>query len=132
MSKRQKVFGRGTPNPIDIEVGRRIRVYRQQAGLSQTKLGNALNVTFQQIQKYEKGTNRIAPSRLEVIARECGVPVSAFMPSMDGQKGNSGPLPFGELQIHGAQDLLAAFGKIKSSKARIALVALVFEMVGSV
>ena len=54
------------------------------------------------------------------------------MPSLDGQKGNSGPLPFAELQINGAQDLLAAFGKIKNSKARAALVALVDEMVGRV
>jgi transcriptional regulator with XRE-family HTH domain len=132
MQKGQKTLGRKMPNPIDIEVGKRIRVYRQQAGLSQTQLGDALKLTFQQIQKYEKGVNRVAPSRLEVIASVCGVPVSAFMPSLDGQKGNSGPLPFAELQINGAQDLLAAFGKIKNSKARAALVALVGEMVGRV
>jgi transcriptional regulator with XRE-family HTH domain len=120
------------PNPIDIEVGKRVRVYRQQAGLSQTQLGDALKLTFQQVQKYEKGVNRVAPSRLEVIARVCGVPVSAFMPSLDSQKGNSGPLPFAELQINGAQELLAAFGKIKSRKTRAALVALAQEMAGRV
>jgi hypothetical protein len=54
------------------------------------------------------------------------------MPSLDGQKGNSGPLPFAELQIHGAQDLLAAFGRIKNGKARLALVAFVEAMVGHV
>ena len=129
MSKDQNAVVSKIPNPIDIEVGKGIRVYRQQAGLSQTDLGGALELTFQQIQKYEKGTNRVAPSRLEVIARVCGVPVSAFLPSLDGRKGNSGSLPFAELQIHGAQDLLAAFGKIKSSKARAALVALADEMV---
>jgi transcriptional regulator with XRE-family HTH domain len=132
MSKGQKMLGRKVPNPIDIEVGKRIRVYRQQAGLSQTQLGDALKLTFQQVQKYEKGVNRVAPSRLEVIARVCGVLVSAFLPSLDGQKGNSGPLPFAALQINGAQDLLAAFGKIKNSKARAALVALAHEMVGSI
>jgi transcriptional regulator with XRE-family HTH domain len=132
MPKTQKTLGRKMPNPIDIEVGKRIRVYRQQAGLSQTQLGDALKLTFQQIQKYEKGTNRVAPSRLEVIASVCSVPVSVFMPSLDGQKGNSGPLPFAELQINGAQDLLAAFGKLKNSKARAALVALVDEMVARV
>ena len=132
MPKGQKTLGRKMPNPIDIEVGKRIRVYRQQAGLSQTQLGDALKLTFQQVQKYEKGVNRVAPSRLEVIARVCGVPVSAFMPSLDGQKGNGGPLPFGELQINGAQDLLAAFGNIKNSKARAALVPLVHEMVGNI
>lgn len=120
------------PNPIDIEVGKRIRVYRQQARLSQTQLGDALKLTFQQVQKYEKGANRVAPSRLEVIARACGVPVSAFMPSLDGQKGNNGPLPFAELQINGAQELLTAFGKIKSRKTRAALVSLVEEVAGRI
>lgn len=132
MPRVEKRLGRSVPNPIDIEVGKRIRVYRQQAGLSQTELGDALKLTFQQVQKYEKGINRVAPSRLEVIARVCGVPVSVFMPSLDGQKGNSGPLPFADLQIHGAQDLLAAFGKIKNGKARLALVAFVEAMVGHV
>lgn len=132
MPKGQKTLGRKMPNPIDIEVGKRIRVYRQQAGLSQTQLGDALKLTFQQIQKYEKGVNRVAPSRLEVIARACGVPVSVFMPSLDGQKDKGGPLPFAELQINGAQDLLAAYGKIKNSKVRAALLALADEMVGRV
>ena len=132
MPKGQKALGRKMPNPIDVEVGKRIRVYRQQAGLSQTQLGDVLKLTFQQVQKYEKGVNRVAPSRLEVIAHECGVLVSAFMPSLDGQKGNNGPLPFAELQINGAQDLLAAFGKIKNSKVRAALVALVAEMINRV
>ena len=54
------------------------------------------------------------------------------MPSLDGQKDKGGPLPFAELQIHGAQDLLAAYGKIKNSKVRAALVALADEMVGRV
>jgi len=116
------------PNPVDVEVGRRIRAYRQSAGLSQTELGNALNLTFQQVQKYEKGLNRVAPSRLEVIARACGVPVSVFMPSLDEQKGDGGPLPFAELEIRGAQHLLAAFGKIKNNRTRATLVALAEEM----
>ena len=116
------------PNPIDIEVGKRIRVYRQRAGVSQSQLGDALKLAFQQVQKYEKGINRVAPSRLEVIARVCGVPVSVFMPSLDEQKDNRGPLPFAELEIRGAQDLLAAFGKIKNSGTRAALVALAEEM----
>ncbi len=82
------------------------------------------------MQKYEKGTNRVAPSRLEVIARMCQVPVSVFMPSLDERKPNSDPTPFGELGIFGAQDLLAAYSKIKSSKARAALVALAETMAG--
>jgi transcriptional regulator with XRE-family HTH domain len=128
----RKQFGSKRPSPIDIEVGKRIRVYRRQAGLSQTGLAQALALTFQQVQKYEKGINRVAPSRLEVIARVCGVPVSVFMPSLDEQKGNRGPLPFAELGIHGAQDLLGAFGKIRNSGTRAALVALAEAMVGGV
>ena len=75
MPRSQVIRGRKISNPIDIEVGKRIRVYRQRAKLSQTDLAGALNVTFQQVQKYEKGINRVAPSRLEVIARTCDVPV---------------------------------------------------------
>ena len=124
MPRIEKARSHKAPNAIDVEVGRRIRVYRQRAKLSQTQLGDELGLTFQQVQKYEKGANRIAPGRLEVIARVCGVPVSAFMPSLDNHKGTSGQLPFAELQINRAQDLLTAFGKIKSDKVRAALVAL--------
>lgn len=132
MARSKKTDSRDGPNPIDVEVGRRIRVYRNAAKLSQTDLGKALAVTFQQVQKYEKGVNRVAPSRLEVIAKVCRVPISVFLPSMDGQKGgNSEVLPFGSLQLHGAQDLLAAYSRIKNSKARGALVALAEEMAKS-
>jgi len=130
MSKARNAPGRKVPNPIDVEVGKRVRVYRQQAGISQAQLGDALKLTFQQVQKYEKGANRVASSRLEIIAHVCGVPVSAFLPSLDEKKGNRGPLPFAELQINGAPELLAAFSKLKSSKARAALVALAIEMAG--
>jgi transcriptional regulator with XRE-family HTH domain len=132
MPRGRKTYSSAAPNPIDVEVGKRIRVYRRQAGLSQTELGEALELTFQQVQKYEKGINRVAPSRLEVIARVCGVPVSVFMPSLDEQKGNGGPLPFAELEIRGAQDLLAAYGKIKNSGSRAALLALAEAMGGAI
>jgi len=128
MPRAEKIHGRKAANPIDLEVGKRVKVYRQRAKLSQTDLGEALKVTFQQIQKYEKGINRIAPSRLEVIARTCDVPVSVFMPSMDDHKGGVGPLPFAELRMPGAQDLLIAYSKIKNSKVRGALVALAILM----
>ena len=127
-----RLHGRKGPDPIDIEVGKRVRVYRQRAKLSQTQLGDALNLTFQQVQKYEKGMNRIAPSRLEVIARACGVPVSAFMPSLDANKGDGSPLPFAELEIPGAQELLVEYGKIKDGKMRSALVFLTRAINGCV
>ena len=128
MPRAEKVGGPKSPLPIDVEVGKRIRVYRERAKLSQTQLANALNLTFQQVQKYEAGINRVAPSRLEVIACVCGVAVSAFLPSLDGQKGGAGQLPFNELKVDGAQDLLAAYVKIKRKKVRHALVALAEDL----
>ncbi len=66
------------PNPIDQHVGTRVRMRRVILGLSQEKLGSALGLTFQQIQKYEKGTNRIGASRLQAISRFLDVPPSYF------------------------------------------------------
>ena len=66
------------PNPIDIHVGSRVRLRRMMLGMSQEKLGESLGITFQQIQKYEKGTNRVSASRLQGIARLLSVPVSYF------------------------------------------------------
>jgi transcriptional regulator with XRE-family HTH domain len=66
------------PNPIDRHVGSRVRMRRVLLGMSQEKLGEALNLTFQQVQKYEKGTNRIGASRLQQIARTLDVPPAFF------------------------------------------------------
>jgi transcriptional regulator with XRE-family HTH domain len=65
---------------IDIFVGEQLRFSRMTRGLSQTALGNAVGVTFQQVQKYERGTNRIGASRLFAIAQVLGVPISSFFP----------------------------------------------------
>ncbi|SHO65033.1 Transcriptional regulator, contains XRE-family HTH domain [Pseudoxanthobacter soli DSM 19599] len=67
-----------SPNPIDSHVGSRVRMRRMMLGMSQEKLGEHLGITFQQIQKYEKGTNRIGASRLQHIATVLQVPVSFF------------------------------------------------------
>ena len=66
------------PNPIDIHVGSRVRLRRTMLGLSQEKLGESLGITFQQIQKYEKGANRIGASRLQQIAGVLNTPVAFF------------------------------------------------------
>ncbi|MFD0917410.1 helix-turn-helix domain-containing protein [Pseudahrensia aquimaris] len=66
------------PNPIDTHVGSRVRLRRTMMGMSQEKLGEALGITFQQIQKYEKGTNRIGASRMQQISAALKVPVSFF------------------------------------------------------
>jgi transcriptional regulator with XRE-family HTH domain len=66
------------PNPVDIHVGSRVRLRRMVLGISQEKLGEKMNLTFQQIQKYEKGTNRIGASRLFQLSRILEVPVNFF------------------------------------------------------
>jgi transcriptional regulator with XRE-family HTH domain len=78
-----------TPNPVDKHVGSRVRMRRVLVGLSQEKLGDSLGVTFQQVQKYEKGTNRIGASRLQQISKVLGVPVSFFFDEAPdaGQRG---------------------------------------------
>ncbi|MGL1921343.1 MAG: helix-turn-helix domain-containing protein [Hyphomicrobiales bacterium] len=85
MNKRQ-------PNPIDIHVGGRLRMRRMLVGMSQEKLGESLGLTFQQVQKYEKGTNRIGASRLYKISQILSVPVNFFfenLPSEEEQMGFS-------------------------------------------
>jgi transcriptional regulator with XRE-family HTH domain len=83
-----RTYGRGTgiPDPIDIHVGRRIRTRRLLQGMNQETLAAALGLTFQQIQKYESGANRVSASRLSATAEILGVPVSylfADLPSAD-------------------------------------------------
>ena len=73
------------PNPTDVHVGSRIRLRRNMLGMSQEKLGENLGITFQQIQKYEKGTNRVGASRLQAIATVLGVPVSFMFDDLPGQ-----------------------------------------------
>ena len=78
------------PNPIDIHVGSRIRLRRTMLGMSQEKLGESLGITFQQIQKYEKGTNRVGASRLQNISSILNVPVSFFFEDAPGEQSAGG------------------------------------------
>lgn len=78
------------PNPTDVYVGSRIRLRRNMLGMSQENLGEQLGITFQQIQKYEKGTNRVGASRLQAISSTLGVPVSFFFEDFPSQDGASG------------------------------------------
>jgi transcriptional regulator with XRE-family HTH domain len=71
------------PNPIDVHVGSRIRLRRNMLGLSQEKLGDAIGLTFQQVQKYERGANRVGASRLHELSRVLDVPVSFFFDDRD-------------------------------------------------
>jgi transcriptional regulator with XRE-family HTH domain len=81
------------PNPIDKHVGSRVRMRRMMLNMSQEKLGDALGLTFQQVQKYEKGTNRIGASRLQQISNILQVPVEFFFEGAQNIAG--GPRPEG-------------------------------------
>jgi transcriptional regulator with XRE-family HTH domain len=80
-SKSEETLGDGvakSPDPVDVHVGRRLRLRRTLLGMSQEQLANAVGVTFQQIQKYERGSNRVSASRLYDISKVLGVPVAFF------------------------------------------------------
>ena len=84
------------PNPIDIQVGSRVRLRRNMLGLSQEKLGTAIGLTFQQVQKYERGANRVSVSRLHELSRVLDVPVSFFFGDMDPVRALAIPGGFSE------------------------------------
>jgi transcriptional regulator with XRE-family HTH domain len=84
------------PNPIDVHVGSRVRLRRNMLGLSQEKLGEAIGLTFQQVQKYERGANRIGASRLHELSRVLDVPVSFFYDDVDPVRAEAIPSGFEE------------------------------------
>ncbi len=81
----------GKPNPVDVHVGSRVRLRRTLLGMSQEKLGEAIGLTFQQVQKYERGANRIGASRLFDLSRVLQVPVSYFFEDMSDDVAASSP-----------------------------------------
>ena len=124
------------PNPIDKYVGGRVRMRRMMLDMSQETLGDALGITFQQVQKYEKGTNRISASRLQHICHILQVPVPFFFegaPHIAGQPKIAGdsPLPDYVSEFLATSDGLAlvkAFTLLPSDKLRRRIVALVEEI----
>ena len=80
--KRSRAPAKNGPNPVDVHVGARVRLRRTLVGMSQDKLGQALGLTFQQVQKYERGSNRIGSSRLYQLGQILDVPVSHFFDEM--------------------------------------------------
>jgi transcriptional regulator with XRE-family HTH domain len=127
------------PNPTDKHVGSRVRMRRMMLGMSQEKLGDALSLTFQQVQKYEKGTNRIGASRLQQIAHFLQVPVSFFFegapdfPSAATNGMNDAPSPAYVSDFLATSDGLAltkAFMRIEDPKLRRRIVDLVSQIAG--
>ncbi len=89
----QRRHGSEYPHPVDVHVGGRVRLRRTLLGMSQEKLGDALGLTFQQVQKYERGTNRIGASRLYHLSRVLDVPVEFFFEDFDHAQLQAGDLP---------------------------------------
>jgi transcriptional regulator with XRE-family HTH domain len=103
-------MGERRRDAVDILVGRNIRILRQDRGMSQTELGRKIDVTFQQVQKYENGTNRVGSGRLFKIASILGVPITAFFEGAhQAQSGGTGPSPVTMLTEPFVLRLLQAF-----------------------
>ena len=114
---------------VDVLVGQRVRAYRLNCGMSQTVLGKKVGVTFQQIQKYERGVNRIGSGRLKWIATILGVSVAAlFGEGADGGNATVDDLLTAVLSQPYATRLLRAFDDIKDAQQRRALVELAESM----
>jgi transcriptional regulator with XRE-family HTH domain len=107
------------PDPIDVAVGARVRIRRRWLGFSQTQLANALGITFQQVQKYERGANRVSASMLVKIAAKLETTVAALV-GEDGQAPVEAII-YAQLSTPGATELLAAYAQISDGEARRAL-----------
>ena len=118
---------RKKPDPRDIEVAHRVRALRLEKGLSQEKLGHALGLTFQQVQKYEKGASRIGAGRLQRIAEIFGVPVAVFFGTPDRPSIRSQSL-FDLVDTTVALRLLRAYSRISNPGLRQALTTLAEEL----
>ncbi len=107
------------PSPVDVHVGGRIRLRRTLMGMSQERLGDALGLTFQQVQKYERGVNRVGASRLFDLSRVLDVPISFFydnMPEPLGTGGGAGPQP--PRAVTGFAEQQAGFGQDETQNSR--------------
>ena len=112
------------PDPVDIAVGERVRLLRKQRGESQNGLGEAIGVSFQQIQKYERGSNRISISMLSRIANFLGTTVADLIGEQDGGSSAFGDLA-GLMSEPGALDLLRGYAALPRGAQRRAIVDLV-------
>ncbi|MBL4647098.1 MAG: transcriptional regulator [Hyphomicrobiales bacterium] len=137
MDTKPKPINKKKPNPIDAHVGSRVRLRRMMLNMSQEKLGEQLGITFQQVQKYEKGTNRVGASRLQAIANILHVPVAFFFedapavgPQAEGGFSDSGATSYvmDFLSTNEGLQLNRSFVKIKDPKMRKSVIDLVRSM----
>lgn len=126
---------RKLPNPVDVHVGARVRMRRMLIGMSQEKLGESLGLTFQQVQKYEKGSNRIGASRLYQIGAVLGVPIEFFFEGLERDQAADGAdhgARFDTELLSSAEgiQLNSAFFSISDPRLRKRLLDLVKAMAG--
>ena len=121
------VVDRDGPHPVDRHVGLRIRMRRKEMGVSQERLAESLGITFQQVQKYERGANRVSASKLWEIAGTLRTPVSYFYDGLDGQSGGGAQQTSAQAFLSSSEglELLAAFPRITEPAIRRKLVELV-------
>jgi transcriptional regulator with XRE-family HTH domain len=129
--REEQMAGR-TPNQIDVEVGCRIRIHRLNRGLSQTELGREIGVTFQQVQKYEKGTNRVGAGRLQQIAKVLNIPIDVLFGARDDPGKPAGVdrenVDLEYLVLPGALRLVRAYANVPTPELRRAMVDLMEKM----
>jgi transcriptional regulator with XRE-family HTH domain len=116
------------PDAVDKLVGRNIRVLRLAKGLSQTELADALGVTFQQVQKYEKGTNRVGSGRLLKVSAVLGVKITDFFEGTDRPRDTARPSVFDQLAQPESFRLVQAFSGIGRPNIRRTLVRLIEQI----
>jgi transcriptional regulator with XRE-family HTH domain len=123
MSRTPKVIADKRTTPVDVEIGRRLRLHRPSAGVSQTQVAEAMGVTFQQVQKYESGTNRIGIGRLIKVAEILDVPLSMFFEGhgTSASKAKTAS-PAEVLTRPHVLRLVQAFSKIESEGLQLAIV----------
>lgn len=119
-----------TGNPVDVAVGARIRNLRLRNKLSQEEVGRRLKISFQQVQKYEKGTNRVGASRLSELAKIFGVSVDAFFSEVasSGSKGDASRRPIDRLTDRHTIRLVEAYEALTDPKLKVAIVELAEQM----
>ena len=113
-----------TPDPLDVMVGARIRIFRTHSGMSQSDLAEKIGVAFQQVQKYEKGTNRVGASRLSRIAAVLGVSIGELFEA-SAEKPGDAKSPFRLLAGRDALRVLTAFSRMSDPRVRRAIAQLV-------
>ena len=119
-----------TGNPVDVAVGARIRNLRLRNKLSQEEVGRRLKISFQQVQKYEKGTNRVGASRLSELAKIFGVSVDAFFSEVasSGSKADASRRPIDRLTDRHTIRLVEAYEALTDPKLKVAIVELAEQM----